>query len=141
MKKYLFISLSVFCMYSCGGAPPIENKENKNGKEAPISAPKELKFECQNFEEDETGKMAIVSLLVDGKELYRDTIAACEEFSKEQYAQMGVPADAADIAGGWWAGGGDYFYAIVKEGRVQLFKGWIEEGQEDDSYHWEEIKL
>lgn len=57
-----------------------------------------------------------------------------------RYAEMGIPADAIDACGGWYAGGGDYFYLVRRDGRAVVFQGFQEEQQEDVGYHWAEVK-
>ena len=33
-----------------------------------------------------------------------------------------------------------YFYLLKNKDTFEVYGGWLSEGQEDDSYHWELIK-
>jgi len=82
-----------------------------------------------------------VMLVVDGEEQKIGTILACENIGEEDYERYGIPADVPTACGGWWAGGGDYFYARIENGEVVVYKGWQDEMQEDDGCHWEKMDL
>jgi hypothetical protein len=81
-----------------------------------------------------------VLLTVDGKKQILDTVAACTPIPASNFKQYEIPADAKSACGGWFAGGGDYFYATITDGKAVVFQGWQDEGQEDDGYHWKERK-
>jgi len=83
---------------------------------------------------------ADVLLVADGKETLIKSVNGCSEITKESYQQYGIPKDALAACGGWWAGAGDYFYVVLRNGKPVVFAGWQDEGQEDDGYHWEEVK-
>ncbi len=54
--------------------------------------------------------------------------------------EMEVPKDAIASCGCWYAGGGDYFYIARSDKGIKIFHGWLDEMQEDEGYHWEELK-
>jgi hypothetical protein len=58
----------------------------------------------------------------------------------KDYAAQGIPANAVAACGSWWAGSGDYFYAIATEKGIDIFQGYIDEMQEDKGYHWKKMK-
>ncbi len=64
---------------------------------------------------------------------------SCNEIDQEDFEVFEIPEQCKTAVGGWYAGGGDYFYAVksaTKE-EIEVFFGWQEDGQEDDSFHWE----
>ena len=82
----------------------------------------------------------IVCVDVDGKTVVLDTVMACNTMTSKEYASHDIPSSAIDACGGWWAGAGDYFYLIEKNNRLLVYQGWLDEGQEDQSYHWKKVK-
>ena len=69
-----------------------------------------------------------------------DSAQGCGIIDKADYKDKQIPAEAVAACGGWFAGAGDYFYAIEKNGKIVVFKGWQAEEQEDEGFHWEEVK-
>ena len=63
-----------------------------------------------------------------------------QTYQKESYEDMGIPEDAISACGGWWAGGGIYLYLQKQGNKIIVFKGWVDEMQEDEGYHWEHFK-
>lgn len=58
----------------------------------------------------------------------------------KDYAAQGIPVQAIAACGSWWAGSGDYFYAIATDKGIDIFQGYIDEMQEDKGYHWKKMK-
>lgn len=81
-----------------------------------------------------------VYLSVGGAETKVKSINSCSEIAKADYARHEIPAEAVAACGGWWAGAGDYYYVIMKEGKPVVFEGWQDEGQKDQGFHWKEFK-
>lgn len=99
-------------------------------------------FSCEVLPEDSMGiPHSILYLLDGGKKITIDTIYSCGEIARAEYAEKNIPADALMALGGWWAGSGDYFYLVMREGKPVVYAGWQDEGQTDEGYHWEERKL
>lgn len=100
------------------------------------------RFLLKELGEDELGTPhTLVSVVVAGKIKVIDTVMACSVLKKQEFAQHNIPETAIDACGGWWAGAGDYFYLIEKNNQLQVFSGWLDEGQEDESYHWKKLKV
>lgn len=113
-----------------------------NVSSQPISAEKEIKLICREMGVDSSDNpQHDVLLSVDGVQTKIKTIYACAEISKESYEQYEIPKEAVMACGGWWAGAGDYYYVIMKDGKPVVFEGWNEEGQEDKGYHWKEVTV
>jgi len=81
-----------------------------------------------------------LSLSINNKITFLDTISACEEILTNTYDQYDIPKKALHACGGWWAGAGEYFYAIREGDRLKVYEGWQDETQEDEGYHWKEWK-
>ena len=82
-----------------------------------------------------------IMLSVDGVETKIKTINACAEIAKEQYKQMDIPDEAIMAKGGWYAGGGEYYYLVLLNGKIAVFEGWQDETQKEKGYHWKEISV
>lgn len=148
MKTNFYVTLGMIAglmFFSCG-----KGKSNdQSGKNDSLTvqqntppSPKTVQLKCKSKGVDEfENPQNDVILSVDGKDTVIARILSCEEITKEQYKDMQIPAEATTACGGWWAGGGDYFYAYIKDGKVKVFRGWQDEGQEDEGYHWEEMDL
>lgn len=106
-----------------------------------IIAPKSVKLSGKFLNEDEFGGSHYqVILTVDGKKEIIDTVMACDKIPASNFAQYDIPKTALSACGGWWAGAGDYFYAIWENNKVVVYQGWQDEQQTDDGYHWEVVK-
>ncbi|ASS49303.1 MAG: hypothetical protein A3D31_03740 [Candidatus Fluviicola riflensis] len=109
--------------------------------EEEIVTPKSVKLSGKFLSEDEYGGSHYqVILTIDGKKEILDTVMACEPISVKSRADYDIPADALASCGGWWAGGGDYFYAIWENNNVVVYQGWQDEGQKDNGFHWKAVK-
>jgi hypothetical protein len=98
-------------------------------------------FSFKDHGEDEFGNPhKIVRVEVGGKISVLDTVMVCNPLLRTEYTTHNIPNTAIDACGGWWAGAGDYFYMIEKKQRLLVYHGWLDEGQEDGSYHWKKVK-
>lgn len=162
MKKPL-ITLLLLCSTSCliiscsSNSDKSKVKEEKEIVSPPTrdtlstATPKEetvkidAKFSFVVEGMDEESPSSAISVNVNGKKTKLTTVSVpVDSYSKENFKEMGIPENALDACGGWWAGAGDYFYLVATETGVIVFRGWQDEGQEDDGYHWKkekEIKL
>lgn len=102
---------------------------------------KDVALLCKFEGEDEYGIPRNTVFLVTGNE--KQTVGkclACSEITKKEYDAYNIPQNALSACGGWWAGGGDYFYVVVDEnGKVDVYQGWQDEGEEEvskDPFHW-----
>ena len=78
-----------------------------------------------------------VFLRLNGKEILLDTINNCQPIDTVDWQRYSIPPTAMAACGGWWAGAGDYFYALLEKDSVVIYQGWQAEEQEDEGYHWE----
>jgi len=82
-----------------------------------------------------------VFLSVDGVLTKIKSVNGCADITKESYEQYDIPKEAIVACGGWWAGAGDYYYVIMRDGKPVVFEGWQDEGQDDEGFHWTEITV
>lgn len=82
-----------------------------------------------------------VSFSVNGKTTFLKKIAGeATETDKAEYARMKIPKNAVAACGAWYAGAGDYFYAVPSAKGYIVYYGWDEEGQATNTYHWKKLK-
>lgn len=126
----------------------VEKKESiaevEASKQESTNPPK-VNFACKNISANpEEMPQFEVSLQIQFGSLIKsqilDSISACQVFTKEEYAQHGIPANALAACGGWWAGAGDYLYIIEENKAFIVMQGWQDEQQEDEGYHYKEVK-
>jgi hypothetical protein len=89
-----------------------------------------------------------IELIVDGKRYeIAKLVGNSNGWTETQTAKM-VPKNTISSCFVWWAGAGDYFYVIQQDGKVVVYKGWEDEGEEYSeekinggvNYHWEIAK-
>ena len=132
MKKSLLLLAVAFS--ACNTAPKTENAEQPESVAG-------VSLDFENLAPDaQDVPHSIVFLGENGGAEPIDTVpVACSKIEKAEYAKMGIPADALDACGGWYAGGGDYFYVTLKDGKAVVYQGYQEEQQEDEGYHWKAV--
>jgi hypothetical protein len=99
--------------------------------------PKEVALFCTDIGEEQGIPRYEISLMYDGMPSILDTINACKVIPAEDWTSMDIPAKALAAAGGWYAGGGDYFYVVPEGAGIRVYKGWQDESQEDKGFHWQ----
>ncbi len=104
--------------------------------------PTELKaqFECKNISTDEDAPLTIVQFSANGKSWHIDSVSQSKVFEKAEFAQHQIPETALAACGGWWAGAGDYFYAIREGDSLKIYQGWQAEEQTDEGFHYEVVR-
>lgn len=131
--KYLLIATLAALVFSCN-TPTAPQTENSSPE------PVEVNLTCHDLGEADMMPRNEVLLTINGTPYVIDTIQACDPVPASGYSQYEIPSDATAACGGWWAGAGDYFYAMTKEGSVDVYQGWQDEGQTDEGYHWKLLK-
>lgn len=107
-----------------------------------VNEPATVRLVCRDRGTDSLGTPHNdVYLLVGGTETKVKSVNACAEIVAADYARHEIPAEAVAACGGWWAGAGDYYYVVMKEGKPVVFEGWQDEGQKDKGFHWKEFKM
>lgn len=159
----------VLAMVSCNSGGHEQAVEKKTKKKSETNSGELIHDGQEQSEVEETslartilpsdGKLACKLLEVDEYEIPHSEVTvlfnaepevvalcnSCQSISKSDYTQYDIPKNAKSACGGWFAGGGDYYYSLVKEdGTVEVYSGWQDEGQMEDSdtsFHWELRKV
>ncbi len=101
----------------------------------------EASFSCRELTgDDEPLPLFEVVLDINGEAMVVDSTNACEVFAKTDYEKYDIPANAITACGGWYAGAGDYYYLVRKQDELSLMQGWQDEGQEDEGFHYVEVR-
>jgi hypothetical protein len=141
--KYLPIIILAFTLFlgSCQQNDTSEDQmEEEVSPKPPLPESIEAAFTCRSISDDEANPKYEVSIEVDGIPRVLDTIPVCNMIPAEEYAQYDIPPAAVSACGGWWAGAGDYFYAVVSGHICTVIQGWSDEQQEDEGFHYSEIR-
>lgn len=163
--KYLFAVLLGFGLISCSQKKDGNSQENKienekisekgqmekSGNDSvrrseESASTEEGRLTCKDLGEDEFGfPSSEVFVSVDSELKKIAKCIVCQEFDEEEFEQFHVPESTISVTGGWYAGGGDYYYSILNlDGDIEVYEGWIDEGQDDlgeNPYHWKRIDV
>ncbi len=86
---------------------------------------------CEDIGSDDLQPFfGVYAIINESKTKLREITAVCEAIPLESYADYEIPGDALSAVGGWWAGGGDYFYAAQAAGKVTFYHATVDEMQE-----------
>lgn len=88
-----------------------------------------VRLQCEYLGESEGTPRYAVYALLDENKIKLAELPACDTILATDYADKGIPHTAITAVGGWWAGQGDYIYATVADGLLQLMIGSV--GEED----------
>lgn len=133
--------LVIALVFACQSNQSEPENSNTEEKEAAINAPSiDAQFYCRDLTTSDDMPRAEVSLYLNKARYVIDTIQTCDLFEPADYAKYEIPAEAISACGGWWAGAGDYLYAIVEEDVCIVMQGWQDEQQEDDGFHYERAR-
>lgn len=138
--NYGLSGLLMILLFACQ-AP----KEDANTIDTPAETTSEpivikAQFICRDITVEEYMPRFEIALSLNQGLHIIDTIMSCASFSSNEYAQYQIPADAVSACGGWWAGAGDYFYAILEGNVCKVMQGWQDEQQEDEGFHYEQVR-
>ena len=86
---------------------------------------------------DDEAPLSVVSIKIGDQVTPVDSISICDAITP---GENGVPQNALSACGGWWAGAGDYLYIVAEGNDAVVMAGWQEENQEDEGYHFKELK-
>ena len=83
--------------------------------------------------------MQQVQLVINGTSYIVDTFNTCQSILPEGYLQYDMPENTLAATYSWWAGYGEYLYAIEQQGKVTLVRGWTDEMEETPGFHYEPV--
>lgn len=124
-------------------APNTSTESPQNEQEATASTVQSLDMEwsIQQYGEQTDLPNRTISLAVDGKFFPIDTVPALDIIKPENFADYDIPKEAIIAAGGWWAGLGNYYYSLLHdEQTIIVMQGWQDEMQDDEGFHYEEVR-
>jgi hypothetical protein len=136
MRQSILFVLMILVLCAC------QNDKRKLDKSQQLSTDRpeaKISFRCETEMNDETGPSSQVFLVIDEQATKVADIQACDQIAPEAYQQHKMPSNALAACGGWWAGGGQYLYAVQLKDNIVVFQGFQEEGQDDEGYHYEQI--
>jgi hypothetical protein len=113
---------------------PLVFAQKTSGK---VSAPKFV----VSVKQGDTPESSI-SFSAGGKKTFIDKIPGeARALDKEECKRMKIPANAVATTGAWWAGQGNYYYAVRRaKGYVIYGAGDGEELNESERFKWKKIK-
>ncbi|MEQ8705423.1 MAG: hypothetical protein RIC19_15960 [Phaeodactylibacter sp.] len=95
---------------------------------------------CESKGESEAGiPQSAVYTLIGEQKVKIANIATCDSIPPGDFSEYGIPDDALAAAGGWYAGAGDYLYAIREGEAIIYYRGWQDEMQEDEGFHYTQL--
>jgi hypothetical protein len=142
-------SIVFFAFFTFGCSSPEAHSPNSGDTVVPMPNTETTLEEKQNqarFIVDSYEDTALftphskISVEYNDSRTYLGDIPGVAEIQQGGNEAMEVPADAVASCGCWYAGGGDYFYIARSEKGITIYRGWLDEMQEDEGYHWQEMK-
>jgi hypothetical protein len=147
MKLHILIpSILVLLICSCGTpeahSPVSGDSVTPTGSTEPTLQEKQdnARFIIDSYEDSMEIPHSKISVEYGDARTYLAEIPGIAEMQEGGNEEMEVPADAIASCGCWYAGGGDYYYLLRSTTGITVFHGWLDEMQEDEGYHWEEMK-
>ncbi|MFD2247084.1 hypothetical protein [Pontibacter ruber] len=133
LHPFLLILLLGPFLFSCS------NDQEGEEKKAPVSVVPDrnsftvkANFSCEEIRgADEDNPEAVLYLLHNDTQHVIDTISTCSVIAREMYTTYNIPLGALSAAGGWWAGHGNFYYAIQEGDSLAIMHA--ARGQEQDS--------
>lgn len=144
MLKQLFLLPAVVVLLTGLSACSGQEKAGEAGEEPKQAAPMQgitVALDCMDIGGgNEDFPQRQVSLRLGTVSTTLDTIAACQFIERQDYARYGIPAEAVAACGGWWAGSGDYFYAVIDKGdEIVVMRAMEDEANPAGGYNYEEV--
>lgn len=130
----LFLALSLF-IYAC------QSDAKKDNADTSASAKLvDVQLACEDMgTTDEAPHFAVYAIINEQKTKLMEVSSGCQIIEKTQYTDYQIPNDAIIAVGGWWAGAGDYFYALQKGEQVKIFYAVADEAQETPGFRYKEL--
>jgi hypothetical protein len=147
---FLFSILTIFI--SCKGKsdknPEISDttvKANPDTTKIPLDTGAAMtgpRLYCNSLAPDPDGNPhSEIMLLVDGKRTKLKASNSCEEIDRSIWKNYDIPDSAINAIGGFWAGLGQYWYLVKKDGKYAVFEGFQDEGVKTKGWNWKEISI
>lgn len=147
--QLLILSNFLFCfgIFSCQSNTKsnietleVNTTENEEIRIVEEKQEMEVNFSISNVENDTNGTESTIKVTINGKETEVTRATNCNVIEKERYESMKAPIDAKWACTCWWAGAGENFYAIKKNGKIEFYGKEIYEEMEEEYDKWELLK-
>lgn len=119
---------------------PTPSTGGASSEKSAVPEIKILTFICQTVMDEYENPHSQVFLQINEQRIKIADISACDIIGGDSFTQYEMPANALAACGGWWAGAGDYLYAVREGTHIKVMKGWQDEAQEDKGFHYELAK-
>ncbi len=121
MRFLLLLPVSLFLLCGCS---PSGDQDN---------AAQPIKLTAERVDNGSGSTPTSDVYLVVGNEKIKVAEAlACDSLTPAQYDQYGIPEEAINALGCFWAGSSDYFYALRTDGGARVYHGYLGEGMPQD---------
>lgn len=112
-------------------------KQDRKSDSPPGWSTTTVQLSCMELEGEETSpRFAIYLQAGERKTKIAEINSTCNGITPDEYPAYEIPPTALSAIGGWWAGAGDYFYAVVEADMVEVYQGFIDEMQEEPGYNY-----
>lgn len=113
----------------------------KTTKKATAPVIQKVSFECEVISTDDVFPQSALYIVVNESKVKIANISTCKTIKRSDYTLHDIPSNAIAAAGGYWAGAGDYFYALEKGGIVTIMAGMIDEMQIEEGYAYAPLAI
>lgn len=100
-------------------------RKNMDADEQRIQGLRAVSLQCEILAPLQSQTRAAIYAHLNESKVKLAEVSVCDSIPREQYASLGIPADALSAAGGQKAGVGEYVYAQLTGGELQFFIGGI----------------
>jgi antitoxin (DNA-binding transcriptional repressor) of toxin-antitoxin stability system len=141
LKNVLILAAMAASMFACGDAASTANNATDSTNRAATTVPATLlgaSLVCEEIRDlNDEIPLSIASIKIGEQLTVVDSLSVCATIIP---GENDVPKDAISACGGWWAGAGDYLYIQYEGNDAVVMAGWQAEEQEDEGYHYKELK-
>lgn len=130
MRPYLLFSFLLLGLVGCQDDNSVKNPKNNLDT---------VNFVCESTSDDEALPASNLFVVVGDSKIKLTNIPICSEISKVDYAKYDIPPTAVAAAGGYFAGLGEYFYAVREGDQINIISGYQEEMQEKEGFHYDRM--
>lgn len=81
---------------------------------------------------DDGDPLAVVYLRLLDQQHLLDTVYTCSVISPQMYVSYGIPRHALSASGGWWAGSGNFYYAMQEGDSIAVMQAQPIQGDSAD---------
>lgn len=114
-------------------------KPDVKEKELALWKAEEVMLSCDSVGSSDNPSYAVYLQVKDRKVKIAQIAVECSLIDPNNFSTYNIPADALRAVGGWWAGTGEYLYAINEENGLSIYQGTVDEMQEEPGYNYRRI--